>query len=259
MKNKRIRTIYGVVFLLYTAALGVLTAVKALTLHFSGGYTVDGVAEKLQELSLMALLWVELVIGGAVIYALFPVENSKPKAKLDGATQLKRMVAKLPEGAFDKGAHKLKTQMIVLWSVTGVLLAAALFFPLCYLLNPAHFNYTDTNTEMVQAATHTLPFVGVAFVVVIAAYLVRAYFLKVAIAEVKTLTVAAAKNGTLVKSAEQKGVKETWLDNPKALWAVRIALIAVALFLVVFGIANGGMNEVFKKAAELCTECVGLA
>ena len=54
MKNKRIRTIYGVVFLLYTAALGVLTAVKALTLHFSGGYTVDGVAEKLQELSLVS-------------------------------------------------------------------------------------------------------------------------------------------------------------------------------------------------------------
>ena len=140
--------------------------------------------------------------------------------------------------------------------MTGVL--CFFFFPLCYLLNPAHFNYTDTNTEMVQAATHTLPFVAAAFVVVIAAYLVRVYFLKTAIAEVKTLTVAAAKEGTLVKAAE-KGVKETWLDNPKALWAVRIALIAVALFLVVFGIANGGMNEVFKKAAELCTECVGLA
>ncbi len=258
MKNKQIRTIYGIVFLLYTAALGVLTAVKALTLHFSGGYTVDGVAEKLQELSLFALLWAALIVGGAVIHALFPVEKSKPKAKLDAATQLKRMAAKLPEGAFDKGARKLETQMIVLWSVTGVLLAAIFFFPLCYLLNPAHFNYTDTNTEMVQAATHTLPFVGAAFAVVIAAYLVRAYFLKAALAEVKNLTIAAAKEGTLVKTAET-GVRETWLDNPKVLWAVRIALIAVALFFVIFGIANGGMNEVFKKAAELCTECVGLA
>jgi len=36
------------------------------------------------------------------------------------------------------------------------------------------------------------------------------------------------------------------------------ALLVVALGLMVFGVINGGMTDVLKKAIMICTECVGL-
>ena len=51
MKNKTIRTIYGVAFLAYTALVGVLSVLKALNLHLGGGYTKDGVEKALTGLA----------------------------------------------------------------------------------------------------------------------------------------------------------------------------------------------------------------
>jgi hypothetical protein len=111
---------------------------------------------------------------------------------------------------------------------------------------------------MVDAAAHTLPFIAVAFVEVIVAYICHQGILRSAIGRAKALTVQAAKAGTLNKSAEVAS-KDGWLDNPKALWIVRGVIIAAALFLIVFGIANGGLEKVMAKAVALCMECVGLA
>ena len=258
MKNKTIRTIYGVAFLAYTALVGVLSVLKALNLHLGGGYTKDGVEKALTELFPFLLGFAAWVVVGVIVYAIFPVEQEKLRVKPNTATQIAKFAQRLPEGAWSEGKRALKKKTLLLWGITGGVLAVLFFFPLCYLLNGKNFNYTDTNTEMVQAAAHTLPFVAVAFVVVIVAYLMYTFMLKKALAEVKALTAQAAKDGTMVKGGVA-GVKEGWLDDPKKLWIVRGILIALALALTIFGIANGGMNEVFKKAAELCTECVGLA
>ena len=40
--------------------------------------------------------------------------------------------------------------------------------------------------------------------------------------------------------------------------ALRAALYAVAALLLAMGILNGGLNDVFVKAANICTECIGL-
>ncbi|MBE7093211.1 MAG: hypothetical protein E7367_00800 [Clostridiales bacterium] len=258
MKNKTIRTIYGVAFLAYTALVGVLSVLKALNLHLGGGYTKDGVETALTELLPFLLGFAAWVVVGVIVYAIFPVEQEKLRVKPNTATQIAKFAQRLPEGAWSEGKRALKKKTLLLWGITGGVLAVLFFFPLCYLLNGKNFNYTDTNTEMVQAAAHTLPFVAVAFAVVIVAYLMYTFMLKKALAEVKALTAQAAKDGTMVKGGVA-GVKEGWLDDPKKLWIVRGILIALALVLTIFGIVNGGMNEVFKKAAELCTECVGLA
>ncbi|MBR5602167.1 MAG: thioredoxin [Clostridia bacterium] len=43
-----------------------------------------------------------------------------------------------------------------------------------------------------------------------------------------------------------------------AIIVVRVALILVAVLMIVFGIFNGGMNDVLQKAIMICTECIGL-
>lgn len=46
--------------------------------------------------------------------------------------------------------------------------------------------------------------------------------------------------------------------NRKQLLAVRIAVAAIALALIAAGIINGGTRDVFVKAINICTECIGL-
>lgn len=39
---------------------------------------------------------------------------------------------------------------------------------------------------------------------------------------------------------------------------LRCGLLILALVLIVLGVLNGGLRDVFVKAANLCTECIGL-
>lgn len=47
-------------------------------------------------------------------------------------------------------------------------------------------------------------------------------------------------------------------QNPRAVAAVRAALLIIAAALIVAGIVNGGLEDVFTKANAICMECVGL-
>ena len=40
--------------------------------------------------------------------------------------------------------------------------------------------------------------------------------------------------------------------------ALLAGLIVIALALIAAGVVNGGLNDVFAKAANICTECIGL-
>ena len=39
---------------------------------------------------------------------------------------------------------------------------------------------------------------------------------------------------------------------------LRTAVLAIAVFLIILGIMNGGLEDVLAKGAAICTECVGL-
>lgn len=39
---------------------------------------------------------------------------------------------------------------------------------------------------------------------------------------------------------------------------LRTGLLVLALVLIVLGVLNGGLRDVLIKAANLCTECIGL-
>lgn len=40
--------------------------------------------------------------------------------------------------------------------------------------------------------------------------------------------------------------------------AARVGAVVFALLMIVFGIINGGLYDVFVKAVNICTECIGL-
>ena len=56
------------------------------------------------------------------------------------------------------------------------------------------------------------------------------------------------------KQAKFSWKRESWKHRRKA----RIAVLIVAIALIAVGIFNGGMRDVFVKAINICTECIGL-
>ena len=46
--------------------------------------------------------------------------------------------------------------------------------------------------------------------------------------------------------------------NPKVKRTLRIVLTLAAVVFIVLGVMNGSAKAVFTKAANICTECIGL-
>ncbi len=48
------------------------------------------------------------------------------------------------------------------------------------------------------------------------------------------------------------------VEEDERLWLMRGALLVLAVALIIDGITNGGLHDVFVKATNICTECIGL-
>lgn len=89
----------------------------------------------------------------------------------------------------------------------------------------------------------------------------RARLKKQALKEIKKEEKGKSSLEEKPKEKKTKAVKEK-KPHPKwknaGVWSLRIALLAVGVFFVVVGIQNGGMIDVFEKAKNICTQCIGL-
>ena len=47
-------------------------------------------------------------------------------------------------------------------------------------------------------------------------------------------------------------------DPGKRLFTIRILVFLASAALILHGILNGSMHDVFIKAVNICTECIGL-
>ena len=65
----------------------------------------------------------------------------------------------------------------------------------------------------------------------------------------------AALNGIDVKQSVTKAVPQ---EPGRKVRTLRIVIVVLAVALIILGICNGGLDDVFAKGATVCTECVGL-
>lgn len=128
--------------------------------------------------------------------------------------------------------------------------AVCLVFPLIYFLDSSHFPAESLSGEVVRGALFALPFLAVLLGVSIACTVVRERLagdeLKALKRAIKAGIAPPPQNGGYASVARLR------------LTAVRIALFALGVGLVVLGALNGSAREVFIKATKICTECIGL-
>ena len=48
------------------------------------------------------------------------------------------------------------------------------------------------------------------------------------------------------------------LNTGRRTFILRLAVLIIAVVMIILGLRNGGLDDVFAKGASICTECVGL-
>lgn len=271
-KEEKIRLYYGIFLAVFTVAVGILFIVQAALIYYGGdspdgkNYTREIAGEKLKQILIPLCFYIAAVLAGFVLSVVFPV-TSKLKAKRSAGETAAFLRRRLPQGEATEEFLRAKKWENARWGVRAAALCiclAAAIASAVYLFDPVHFAGEDLNPEILQMLKNVLPWVGAAFLFLCGACLFDSIAAKRELADIKTLTakkLGAPKDGFLFDKwtdACKAGVAAAAKQDRWILLGARIALAVVGLVLVLVGIFDGGANDVFIKAINICTECIGL-
>ena len=277
MLEKNIRTwkrVYGICLAALTAIVGALFILQAWLIFFSkenSPYTVEIIGEKFKQIAIPFWLWVAAVVfGGALAYR-FPEEEKMLKLQADMRKNLDRLKGRLSQN--EGGRYALSKENRFRIAVTSVCVAVCILCAIIALLRLFHKDYAplfsaEIFTENNAAADRLVR--GVPWC--LAAFAVGMIAVELITRSLKRETVAVKKQ--LAENAK-KGVKMAQVQNKKTVWqrlclkypvftskwwkiGLQTGLCVLALVLIVVGICNGGMLDVYDKARKICTQCIGL-
>ncbi len=245
---QRIRLIRGILTIASLTVAAVCLMAACLGIYRDGEFTRELVAERFAPISLPVYLAAGLSVLSLLSEPFLPKAANKPtvpgnplrirqrlerRADLSGDEALGRQLALLQD-------RQHKAVMLR----AGVLALCAAVF-LLYALNPAHFHDSAINGSMVQAMAVLAPCLAVAF---LTALIARQLLLQLTHRQIALLKQAPAK-AVKAEPAAPAGSRLGW---------VKPAVLALAAALLIYGYFTGGTTDVLTKAANICTECVGL-
>ncbi len=265
-KNKlALRLLYEAVLSIFTITIGALLIAQALKIYGSSDtspYTREKVVKALSDIAVFLYIWIAAIIGGVIICKLCPDKKTKLKGTLYQTSILKRLKKLLPEAERYEKLKRADTIRKIVWIVCillGIVSAVAIG---CCIFNKN--NYTpigdgfDPTKDMLAMLPVILSWTAVFFITVIAATVYCELSAKRENAEIKKI-IATSKKASSAKAPNSK--EEVLCDDThrvKIVNATRIALAVVSITFIVIGCFNGGAKELFEKAINICTECIGL-
>lgn len=243
MAKKRIHQIYGIVLSVAAVIAGICLIAACISINNIGDrpFTPERVATAFSTIAIPVWICVALVIGGFVLDGFFPAEKGKSNVQKQYPALLEKQYRKDPSLRNNRERNNRQLHNCITLGLLAVGSAVFLF----YGLNGANFDSRDITGSMVKAMYVLLPCMVVPFCyAVFAAYYARISMKR----ELEMLKQSEA--------APAAAVPEKVHRCP--LMAIRWAVLAVGVFLLVFGFCTGGTQDVLTKAVNICTECVGL-
>ncbi len=133
---------------------------------------------------------------------------------------------------------------------TGVWCGAAILCLICggmagrFLLDWSNFASRDLEVVVRQMAIETFPWIGLAFILLMAA---EQWNFRLLMKELE-----------LRRSAQKRKPDAAAPEKTTGRNVIRVIIAAAAVVLIALGVMNGGMFDVLVKAINICTECIGL-
>ena len=258
--KERICLVYGIVLSILILAVGLCFALSCLSLYRSGDspFTSERIAEHFRRIAVPTYACVAAILGGCVLSWVMPGPGCKTKPRRQAEDTLNKLSAMLDLNACEASLQTVIRSERRFRRVTTVAigsLAALTMLPaLIWCVNPAHFSIQDLNADIRAAATILLPCAAVALGMGIACVLLCGASVAREITAVKS-ALASDRGRSPEKKPSNRGKNSL---DPRVLWGIRGALLAVGVLFVALGIRNGGMADVLGKAIRICTECIGL-
>ena len=268
----KLKLAYGIALSALTALVGGLFVLQVWAIFFSADrspFTYAIIGEKFLQILAPVCLWVLGVIGGAVIPKLYPDEPQPLKGYVSPRTTLYRLKARLPLGSMS-ALKREKWLKAIVWSAAGIACVGALTAMFAILFDPAYEPLTSAEFMLshdciADRLVRICIFVAECVLTCLIAVFTDDYIVKYETKWVKEQLAENAKKGIKPQKAEKrKTLWERLLDAYpvlKSKWwkqGLQIGLCGVGVALVIVGIFNGGMGDVFEKARNICTQCIGL-
>lgn len=272
MKAKQIRLWYGIFLSLFTAVLGGLFIGVAVGIlsdgnWVQGAYSREIVAERLFPVSIVFYFWIAAIVAGFVLSLVYPQKDTPVKIPQEKAT-LKRLSARIPQGRgkdyFDNLKYTIDVQFnrLIVYIVCAAICFAGAIASAVYLFQSKNFASPDKNASMLNMLINVGPWVFVSFAASIAMVIYEKFSYNREITALKQLITNYKGNPVIAAVKPQNAVWlkiKAFFGNKYFKLGVRIAVGVVALTFVLVGIFDTeGARDVFIKAINICTECIGL-
>ena len=278
-KAKLVRLYFGIFLSLLTVVVGILFITQAVGIfadagYVQGGYTSETVGTRFIYICAPFFIWIAAIITGFILSVIYPVSPKKSGAS-NNTLALKRLTLKIPQGNGEDYDSNLKTvkRERLLRFITAVTLAAicgaCIIISCIYLFNKNNFIGTTNNDAMLNMFKVVGPCLLASLLCAVVAVIVTKFSIKKELNTVKSLIsngkgapVRTDMQNPVDKFADKVREKTVVLTNKKTSFIIRISVVGVLAVLsvtfIILGIFNGGMQAVWLKAKEICTECIGL-
>lgn len=256
-KNKKLSKIFLLCVSIQTILIGILFIIQVLRIYIGNNqeYNMSICGKYLLQLLPVILLWIALII---LSYIYFRKSNSKEnnKSKLTNLNKLKIYEYMLVESddpslvdVYKMINSEKKKRLIYFFINLGIVLICSLM-GILYMLNIEHFNSQGNLTQQaIDMTIHLIPWVIISFISSIQCYIFIERSANISIELIKTVINKTGRNNSNSHTQKSKNLR---------LLIVRSCIILVAVGLIIHGVINGGLSDVFQKAINICTECIGL-
>lgn len=250
----RIRFAYGIVLSVSVFLAAVCLAASCFGIYRSGEFTRDIVAEAFSRIAVPVWLCLFLIAAGFILEWLLPRRAERLSGQMPYEDQLKRLHEKIDPDRCDAALWSQITaeqrRRRTRRSCAAGVIACCVFTFLPYVLNGDHFYEAESfNAAVISAMYALLPALAVAFGCALLTVFANRTSCEKEIALLKKAA-SSAKRPAPAKKPEPAPAR------PVQPW--RLLALAAVVFLLVYGFVSGGALDVLTKAANICTECIGL-
>ena len=263
---KTVRLVYGWVFTAFTIIVGALFIWQVLDIYLGGKaqglespFSYELVSRRIKTVIAVPFwLWIAAIAIGCVLWQLCPVpERLAPitDERYIAYRLSKRLPGEVGEDLKDSLEFVKKQQRllkILHWSLLGVV-ALYLIYIIVYVSIPSNFPNEDKTHEMLNAAKWLLPFAAVVYAAGCAYVIVLNKSAQQQLPYLKRLT-----KGVNSPQPRKLNKFNSVIKHKYFILGIRIAVACIGVAFVIAGICNGSVREVFYKAINICTECIGL-
>ncbi|MBR4474591.1 MAG: hypothetical protein IKS55_13245 [Oscillospiraceae bacterium] len=253
------KKLYLIVQSVLCVLLCVLLAVSAVSIYREGKarraedpmasiYTREISAEKFAPIAPLFFGAIGMTVAG---WFLAIKDENADKPVKDAEITRNLTVARVAQPS-DAMKEERKKQKKLFW--TGWALFLLCMVPVgLYVADGAHFPDGDLEEMIAALAVHVFPWIilGLGCLTISS------------VLQEKSIIRETAAAQTQLKAEKEAGIRpetagKTPKKNTKAKRALQLLVAAAAVVLLILGVYNGSAKAVHTKAANICTECVGL-